>query len=214
MVVRRVVITLVMCFFMGGIAHGQARSVSDSRVANQFIQDGVSRIIRILKAHKRPRSEVAALIRREIREFFDMSEVVSLTLGRARQRATAVQLASFRREFEDLLVYTWTTRVRTIGPKIRSYNPNILRVVDTTRVGGKWLMVRSEINGSGARWIKIDWRLRMREKGLRIVDVVVLGISQARTYKSEFASVMRNSGRGLDGLIDALRRKNQALRAP
>ena len=181
--------------------------------ARQFILDGVERAIQILRSHHLPRPQIAQRLREELRRGFDVPEMARLILGTARRQATEQQMARYLREFEELVVQTYTSRVLAFGPRVKSDIRDIIKVVDTTPLGGDQLVVRSRINRSGAKWVKIDWRIRRRGKRLLITDVVILGISQIQLYRSEFASVMRRSGRGIEGLIEALRKKNEALRS-
>ena len=50
---------------------------------------------------------------------------------------------------------------------------------------------------------KADWRVRDEKGELRIIDVMVEGLSMAVTQRSEFSSVARKSG--IDGLLQSLR---------
>tara|TARA_R110002074_G_scaffold217601_2_gene387998 strand:+ start:1132 stop:1341 length:210 start_codon:yes stop_codon:yes gene_type:complete len=51
--------------------------------------------------------------------------------------------------------------------------------------------------------IKLDWRVRKTDNGEKIVDVIIEGLSMAQTHRSEFASVVSQSG--VDGLIEKLK---------
>ena len=41
---------------------------------------------------------------------------------------------------------------------------------------------------------RVDWRVRESEKGLKIIDVVVEGVSMALTQRDEFAAVLHKNG--------------------
>jgi phospholipid transport system substrate-binding protein len=59
--------------------------------------------------------------------------------------------------------------------------------------------------------IKVDWRLAQSDQGLRIVDVIVEGVSLTVTQRSDFASVIQRNGGKISALLDTLRTKSKEL---
>jgi phospholipid transport system substrate-binding protein len=55
--------------------------------------------------------------------------------------------------------------------------------------------------------------LRERVGAVRIVDVMVEGISMSLTQRSDFASAIRNAGGDLEVFLDALEVKVRSIRA-
>lgn len=174
---------------------------------------GVARTIELMKAQNLPRPEIAKRLRQELRRGFDVPTIAGFVLGPLSRRITKDQKRRYLHAFEELIVQTYTNRVFNVRSRIKSVSPDIIRVTGSAPVGRDQLMVRSEVNRSGAKWVKIDWRLRERDGRLLILDIIILGISQAQVYRSEFASVLRRNGGGIEGLIGALKRKNEGLRA-
>ncbi|MBT5050585.1 MAG: ABC transporter substrate-binding protein [Rhodospirillaceae bacterium] len=181
--------------------------------AREFILTGVARTIEQLKVQGLPRPEIAKRLRRELRSGFDVPTIAGFVLGPLRRRITKDQKRRYLHEFEELIVLTYTNRVFNVQPRIKTISPDIIRVTGSTPIGSDQLLVKSEVNRSGIKWVKIDWRLRERDGRLLIIDIIILGISQAQVYRSEFASVLRRNGGGIEGLIAALIRKNHVLRA-
>lgn len=181
--------------------------------ASKFIMDGVERAMKILKDYNLPRPQIEQRLRDELRTGFDVDTMARFALGPARRRATPQQIFDLVQEMEELVVQTYTTRVITFGPRIKTDLSNIIKVIGTQPVGAHEIIVNTQVNRKGASWVKIDWRLRQRNGRLRIVDVVILGISQIQLYRAEFAAVMSRNGGGVDGLIKALKRQNQSLHA-
>lgn len=204
-------IVLALCVGLAGI-QPTAAATPDARKARQFILDGVVRAAKIIQAHQMPAREIASRLRDELRTNFNVGAIASEVLGTRRHRITKEQLGNFIGELEELIVQTYTNRVLLFGPRVKSDISDIIKVTGTRRVGADQLIVRSQVNRSPADWIKIDWRVHQRGGRLLILDVEILGISQVRLYRAEFSAVMRRNGRGVEGLIAALRRKNRALR--
>ena len=59
--------------------------------------------------------------------------------------------------------------------------------------------------------IRVDWRLASVEDGFKVVDVVVEGASMSATLRSEFASIIRQRGGKVAGLLEAMREKTAKL---
>ncbi len=180
--------------------------------AKQFVLDGVVRTSAILKAFDQPRDVVSERLRSEFRHGFDINAISNFVLGPYHAQLSPEQKGVYKREFEEFVVQTYTNRIFHFGPKIKGDITDIIRITGQTAVGSDQIMLHSEINRDGAKWVKIDWRLRERNGTLAILDIVIVGISQLQVYRSEMMAVVQQNGRGVDGLIDALRAKNAALR--
>lgn len=199
---------LVLCL-AGPFAHS-LQAAPDERKAKQFVREGIARVVEIMKAHRQPKREIYRRLRDAVRDGFDVEGIASFALGGQRRKASDQQFKHFIREFEDLVLQTYTSRIITFGPRIKTDISDILKVTGVAPAGPDQLIVRSQVNRKGAQWVKIDWRVRERNGEIRIIDVTILGISQAQLYRAEFNSVMRRRG-GIVGLISALREKNEAL---
>jgi len=180
--------------------------------AKKFITDGVLRTAKILRQHDRTRAEIADDLRVEFRRGFDVPTIANFVLGPVRDKLSAEQKRLYMREFEELIVQTYTNRVIYFGPRVKSDISDIIRFTSHRMVKKDQIILRSQINREGADWVKINWRLRERDGRLAIIDITLLGISQAQLYRSEIAAVIKRNGRGADGLIDALRAKTAEIR--
>ena len=72
-------------------------------------------------------------------------------------------------------------------------------------------LVESEITAKEGPPIKLQWRIRQGAESLKIVDILVEGVSMAVTQRSEFTNVVRSQG--LEGLLQALRARTQRMPA-
>lgn len=211
---RPIIIALVathfVLFFAGAVPGYAAPS---PEVAKQFILNGVARTIEALNGENLPRNEIAKRLRKELREGFDVPAIARFALGPYRRRVSEQQMRRYVSEFEELVVQTYTYRLFSFGPRVMAVPRDIIKVTGAIPAGKNQLIVRSEINRAGARWVKIDWRVRERDGRLAIIDVLIVGISQAQVYRSEFTSILLRSAHGIEGLIAALRQKSEELRA-
>lgn len=184
----------------------------DIAQAQRFVLEGVERASRILRAHEAPRAEIAEKLRAEFRRGFDVQAIANFALGPARAQLSPEQRRQYVKEFEELIVQTYTSRVIHYGPRVTTDISDIIRFTGHTPINDEQVMLHSRVNRKAADWVGIDWRIRSRNDRYAIVDIVILGISQAMLYKSEIGAVVQRNGRGADGLIDALRKKNAEIR--
>lgn len=132
---------------------------------------------------------------------FDVPAIGRFVLGRYWRTATDVQKTEFIGLFEDMIVKTYSRR-------FTAYRGEQLTVIGA-RADGDSAMVASTFaqpNGSSA---KLDWRVIRSEGQLKIVDVVVEGVSMSLTQQQEFGAVIQRSGGQLDGLLATMRERVQ-----
>lgn len=132
---------------------------------------------------------------------FELKTIARFTLGRYWRVASSDQRKEYRRLFEDFLVLAYANRFRALGGVK-------LRVTSVRMINKRDQLVLSEVDPDGGRPpIRIGWRVRETGHGLRIVDVMVDGISMSVTQRDQFAAVIRSSGGKVDELLEMLREK-------
>ena len=137
---------------------------------------------------------------RLFRKGFDVNTISRFVLGRYWRRATPQQQEEYQALFADFIVRTYASR-------FRQYSGQTL-AVDGERVANKRdTIVSSQINTPDGPAVRVDWRVRTKGDGHKIVDVVVEGVSMAITQRDEFASVIRRGDGEIEALISELRQK-------
>lgn len=200
------------CAVLSIAAPGRASAEVDVEKAKQFVLDGVARTSAILRGHSEPPEVISRRLRAEFRKGFDIPAIANFALGASKGKLTGEQRRLYQREFEELIVQTYTSRIIHYGPRVKSDISDIIRFTGHRRINGEQVMLHSEVNRKGAQWVKINWRIRRRKDAYAILDIMILGISQAMLYRSEIESVVRRNGRGVDGLVETMRKKNQEIR--
>jgi phospholipid transport system substrate-binding protein len=206
---------LILCVVCAAPLPGFAAPSSaefDVAKAKRFVLDGVARTSNILRSHTDSREVISKRLREEFRRGFDIPAIASFALGSSRGKLSPDQKQQYEREFEELVVQTYTSRIIHYGPRVKTDISDIIRFTGHTAINDNQVLLHSEVNRKGADWVKINWRVRRRGSEYAILDIMLLGISQAMLYKSEIESVVRRNGRGVDGLVDTLRKKNQEIR--
>jgi phospholipid transport system substrate-binding protein len=66
--------------------------------------------------------------------------------------------------------------------------------------------VRNQFIRPGGKPVLIDYSMRKTDKGWKVYDIVVEGVSLVLTYRSEFDAIVKQEG--IDALIKRLSAKN------
>jgi phospholipid transport system substrate-binding protein len=129
--------------------------------------------------------------------------MTALAVGRDWSKASAAQKEKLSSQFRDLLVRTYANAVSSYRDQKVRYKPFKMNADDTD------VLVRTEIQQPGNRPIQLDYSLEKTDKGWKVYDVVVAGVSLVTNYRSTFSQEIRDGG--IDGLIKTLTEKNKAL---
>jgi phospholipid transport system substrate-binding protein len=184
-------------------APGPTRAADD---AAGFISDLGQRTVRVLAA-KVSEGEREAQFRALFNEGFDVPAISRFVLGNYWRVATDEQRRAFVTLFEAYVVHAYAVR-------FNEYSGQQLKVTAQRAEGEDSALVQSVIaQPSGAPPLRIDWRVGKTEKGYKINDVVVEGVSMAVTQRQEFSAVIQRNGGEIDALLKLLREKTGAAQA-
>jgi phospholipid transport system substrate-binding protein len=163
--------------------------------AQQFVRSLGDRVMALLQEDISPEERQAEL-RQVLNEATDLDLVGRLVLGRYWRSATEEQRAEYTDLFRRFVMQNLASRLDTY--RGQSYQITGAQVVDDRDA-----LVSTRITRPGSPPLKVDWRLRDTDGDLKIIDVIVEGVSMVVSQRSEFASVIGSAG--MDGLLDRLR---------
>jgi phospholipid transport system substrate-binding protein len=143
------------------------------------------------------------LVHEKVLPHFNFNRMTALAVGRDWNKASAAQKEALARQFRDLLVRTYANAAASYRDQKVRYKSFRMNPDDTD------VLVRTEIVQPGNRPIQLDYSLEKTDKGWKVYDVVVAGVSLVTNYRASFSQEIRNSG--IDGLIKTLTEKNKAL---
>ena len=147
--------------------------------------------------------KIVALVDEKVLPHFNFQRMTSLAVGRDWRSANPVQKTRLAEEFKLLLVRTYANALKEYSNQKLVIRPSRMRPDDSE------VLVRSEVIRPGQQPVQIDYWLEKTEKGWKVFDVVVAGISLVTNYRQQFAREVRDGG--IDGLITSLAEKNRAL---
>jgi len=137
--------------------------------------------------------------------YFDFKAISQWVLGRYWRRATSQERDRFYALFQDLMVYSYADR-------FSQYSGEKLEIGKVDVRGGKDALVHTVLQRTGAQKpVNVVWRVRKRNDETLIVDIMIEGISMGITQQKEFASVIRNKGGKVTGLLGELENQLAAL---
>ena len=130
---------------------------------------------------------------------FDLNGVGKWVIGRYWRRTSKSERIRYLSLFEKFIIATYSKR-------FRGYTKAKLQINGSTQSNNSAL-VESQINRNNSKPIKIIWRVILSNGKYKIIDIIIEGVSWVQTQRSEFVSVIRNSGGKVSGLIKALNKK-------
>ena len=162
--------------------------------ADVFIQSVVNRAAKTLGGNLSKEERIKKL--KDIaRETVDIDGISRYSLGSYRDEITDSQMKEYKALFTEYFLKSFSSRLAEYS------NPEI-EVVSKKKLNENYTMVSSILVSTEKRpEVKIDWRVSTKNPdNLLIMNLVIEGLSLARTQKEEFASIIQSN----DGDINAL----------
>ena len=162
--------------------------------ADIFVQSTVNRASQALN-NKFSTEEKIEKLKDIARETVDIKGIGSYTLGAYRKSISDDQRKKYETLFEQYFLKSFASRLAEYS------NPEI-EVISKKKLSKNYTMVSSILVSTEQRpEVKIDWRVYTKNLENPLVrDLIIEGLSLARTQKEEFASIIQGS----DGDINAL----------
>jgi phospholipid transport system substrate-binding protein len=140
--------------------------------------------------------------RKLFNENFDVPAIGRFVVGRYWRSASEAEREEFLSVFEDAMVQRFL-------PLLAENSSDRFQVGNVTADSRSedMALVDSVIERQEGEPYKVTWRLRESDGSFKILDIVAEGVSMAITYRSEYATVLKNNGGALPPLTEALRQK-------
>ena len=159
-----------------------------------FVQSTVNRAAKTLGGNftKEERIEKLKIIASET---VDINGIGYYTLGSYRKNINDEQIKEYKNLFKQYFLKSFSSRLAEYS------NPEI-KVVSKKKINENYTMVSSILVSTEQRpEVKIDWRVYTKNsENPKIRDLIIEGLSLARTQKEEFSSIIQSN----DGDINAL----------
>ena len=167
--------------------------------ADVFVQSTVNRASKILGSDISKNEKIDGL-KKIAKETVDIKGIGLYTLGAERKNQPKENLKIYNELFEEYFLKSFSSRLAEYtNPEIDVYDKKILNE--------NYTMVNSLLKAKGDRpEVKIDWRIYTKNPDNPLIrDLIIEGLSLARTQKEEFSSILNSNNNDIDALFKALK---------
>jgi phospholipid transport system substrate-binding protein len=140
------------------------------------------------------------LAEEKVLPLIDFQEATRLAVGKSWSKASPEQKQKLVDEFRRMLVRTYSSAIQAYEGQTMKVQPLRMKPDDTD------VTVHNQYIRAGGKPVQLDYQMHKTDKGWKIYDIVVEGVSLVLTYRSEFDAVVKQQG--IDGLIKRLADKN------
>ena len=164
-----------------------------------FVNELVNDAINTLSDKDLNKDQKSAFIEKIALENVDINALGLYTLGELRKSSNEKDISKFKISFEKYFLKSLTSR-------LTDYSSSKFEILGEDKKSANYTIVSSKVEPvDGGPEIKIDWRIYTKnpEKPL-IRDLIVEGLSLARTQKEEFASILSSNNNDINILISKL----------
>ena len=195
---RKLIKILVFITFSFGLISTSSFSYnSDPKTfINELVQDAIGTLSNknVSLTDKNKKIEIIAL------ENVDINALGLYTLGQVRKSLDKETLKEYQNLFEKYFLKSLTSR-------LTDYSSQKFEVLEAEQKSQTYTIVSSRIVESSSQpEIKIDWRVYTKDPENPLIrDLIVEGLSLAKTQKEEFASILNSNNNDINILFSKLR---------
>ena len=184
--------------FLAVLIYFQCVSYLYSIEPDVFVQSTVNRASKILSENLTKDQKMDKL--KEIAvETVDIDGIGFYTLGPARKSLTEDEKTKYANLFREYFLKSFSSRLSEYtNPEIDVFDKNILNE--------NYTIVNSVLKATNERpEVKIDWRIYTKNKENPLIrDLIIEGLSLARTQKEEFSSILNSNNGDILALFKTL----------
>ena len=166
----------------------------------EFILELINESINKLSDVNTDRDEKVNFIEKIALENVDINALGLYTLGELRKSTDELIISNYQQAFEKYFLKSITSR-------LTEYSSSKFEVVSMDKKSSNYTIVKSKIiPNEGGPEIKIDWRVYTKNSNKPLIrDLIVEGLSLARTQKEEFGSILNSNDNDIKILIAQLK---------
>ena len=129
----------------------------------------------------------------------DVKGIGYYTLGKKRKEITKSQMEKYNKVFEGYFLKSFTSR-------LTDYSDPKITVLSAEKINEKYTIVKSMLVKTDKKpEVKIDWRVYTKNPENPLIrDLIIEGLSLARTQKEEFASILSSNNNDINALFSKL----------
>ena len=169
-----------------------------STEADVFVQSTVNRASKLLSENI-TKEEKEEKLKSIAKDTVDIRGLGFYAIGSTRKNLNDDELSKYLLLFEEYFLKSYASRLAEYtNPEIDVYSKEVLNE--------NYTLVNSLLKATDQRpEIKIDWRIYTKDKQNPLIrDLIIEGLSLARTQKEEFASILNSNDGDIKSLFKTL----------
>ena len=193
---KRIFVSFLI-FFVGS-QFIQTKAISYSSNPEGFISEVIEEA-KVILSSSSSSDEKANKLSEIAMKTVDVKGLAYYTLGKKRKEITPEELKKYESLFEKYFLKSFTSR-------LTDYSDPKINVLSSEVVNEKYTIVKTMLLKTNKRpEVKIDWRVYTKDPNNPLIrDLVIEGLSLARTQKEEFASVLNANDNDINALFSTL----------
>ncbi len=192
----QIVFFIIISIFYSNIAYSISPDV--------FIQSTVNRAAETLGTGLSKEERMEELKKIAL-ETVDIRGIGFYSLGSHRKTATREQKDEYEKVFREYFLQSFSSR-------LAEYSNPIIQVDSKKKINENYTIVSSTLAATEKRpSVKIEWRVYTKNQDQPLIrDLIIEGLSLARTQKEEFNSIIQSADGDLNALLENLRNFSNA----
>ena len=167
--------------------------------AEKFINETTTNAKKIILDKNLNKSDKKNQLEKLALDAVDVEGLAKYTLGEERKKINEKQL----KEYIDTFKIYFT---KNLSSKLTDYSDQEVQIIGSKKISNNYVLVNSKIiSKKDKQEIIVDWRVFFVNNKLVIRDLVVEGLSLARTQKEEFSSIIQSNDGDINALFSTLK---------
>ena len=162
---------------------------------NELVNDAISKLV----DKSVSKDKKASFIKKIALENVDINALSLYTLGELRKSSSEEDISNYKKTFQKYFLKSLTSR-------LTDYSSSKFEIIGEDKKSTNYTIINSKVTPEdGGVEIKIDWRVYTKNPNKPLIrDLIVEGLSLARTQKEEFASILNANNNDIKVLIKKL----------
>ena len=191
---KRLVVSFISIFFLF-----QSSLVAYSSNPKDFVNELVVDAITKLADKNLNKDQKIIFVEKVALENVDVKALGLYTLGELRKSSNEEDILNYQKSFEKYFLKSLTSR-------LTDYSSSKFEISGEDKKSSNYTIVNSKITPTdGGPELKVDWRVYTKNPDKPLIrDLIVEGLSLARTQKEEFGSILSSNNNDIKILIEKL----------
>ena len=191
---KRLVVFFISIFFLF-----QSSLIAYSSNPKDFVNELVVDAITKLADKNLNKDQKIIFVEKVALENVDIKALSLYTLGELRKSSNEEDILNYQKSFEKYFLKSLTSR-------LTDYSSSKFEISGEDKKSSNYTIVNSKIIPTdGGPELKVDWRVYTKNPDKPLIrDLIVEGLSLARTQKEEFGSILSSNNNDIKILIEKL----------